>query len=304
MPPASREVFGAEALVRLRRRAEQAAAAGERTFSIPEAAPVAERVAAMAPPGQLRTEAGRWLADGASYHAIVRLAARAVVDFGSDGAPGDVVYVPKAAGELEPILRLWPAVIALPTTIAFAPLDLVVLRAFPVHPLGLVSEATWADGRRCSPAEYFFHDLDHARFKIREDLKVEGIEIPDAYQDGSTLDAQTGEHRIILPAAEGRIGSTLWDRALTRQALAQRLLAFAASLGGPRARAAELLLFEMIYEKSHPLDVAILARELAKEAHVIKIQNKLASGFYGEDVPDAATIAALDTVRIALKEML
>ena len=298
------DLFGADSLVRLRRRAESAAAAGEATFSIPEAAPVAERVAAMAPPGPLRTEAERWLADGAGYHALVRLAARSATSLGGEGAAGDAVYLPKAGGELEPMLRLWPAVLTLPTKRTFTPLDLVALRAFPVHPLGLVKQATWADGRLCSPAEYFFHDLDHARFKIREDLLVEGIAIPDPYQEGSTMDARTGQHRIILPAAEGRIGSTLWDRVTPRRELANRLLAFVASLDGPRALAAEVLLFEVIYEKSHPLEATVLARELASDAHVLKIRRKRAAGFFGEHVPDAATMGALDQVRVALKEML
>ncbi len=60
----------------------------------------------------------------------------------------------------------------------------------------------------------------------------------------------------------------------------------------------------MLYEKSHPLALAVLARELGSEAHVLKIRSKRASGFYGEDVPDAATMAALDEVRLAMKEML
>ena len=296
--------FEPDSLLPLRRRAESAAAAGEPTFSIPEAAPVAERLAAMAPPGTLRAEAERWHADGASYHSLVRLAARSVTRLGGDGVAGEAAYVPKAAGELEPMLRLWPSVLALPTMRVFAPLDLVALRAFPVHPLGLVTEPTWADGRVCSPAEYFFHDLDHARFKIREDLLVEGIEIPDAYHGGTTMDARTGQHRIILPAAEGRIGSTLWDRVQPRRELANRLLAFAANLDGPRARAAEVLLFEIIYEKSHPLEARALARELASDAHVLKIRRKRADGFYGELVPDQATMAALDEVRFAMKEIL
>jgi hypothetical protein len=301
MTPDVEAAFGAESLGRLRRRAEQAAAAEEDTFAIPEAAPVAERLAALMPPGPLRTEAERWLMAGASYHTLVRLAAQAVASFSGNVPPAEAVYVPKAAGELEPMLRLWPSVLAVPTTLAFAPLDLVALRAFPVHPLGVVSEAAWADGRLCSPAEYFFHDLDHARFKVREDLMVEGIEIPDAYQDGTTLDARTGKHRTILPVAAGRIGATLWERAEPRRALAQALLAIATGLGGPRASAAELLLFEMIYEKSHPLDAAVLARELATDAHVAKIRHKQASGFYGAEAPTAATIAALDEARCALR---
>ena len=299
----SEELFSPESLERVRRRAQQAAAAGENTFPIPEAAGVAEFVAAMVPVGPLRTEAERWLGVGAGYHSLARLAARAATSMGGDEAPGSAVYVPKAAGELEPILRLWPAVLAVPTTMSFRLLDLVALRAFPVHPLGLVGEPTWADGRLCSPAEYFFHDLDHARFKIREDLRVEGVEIPDAYQGGTALDARTGQHRIILPAAEGRIGSTLWDRAEPRRELADRLLAFAASLEGPRAAAADLLLFEIIYEKSHPLEEKLISRELASDAHVVKIRSKWENGFYGVPIPEVATIAALDEVRLAIKDI-
>jgi hypothetical protein len=304
MAPAVEVVFGDEALGRLRGRAERAAAAGQDTFAIPEAAPVAERVAALAPPGALRTEAEGWLGAGASYHALVRLAARAVAVFSGDAPAAEAVYVTKAAGELEPMLRLWPSVLAVPTTLAFAPLDLVALRAFPVHPLGVVSEAVWADGRLCSPAEYFFHDLDHARFKVREDLLAVGVEIPDAYQEGVTVDPRTGRHRVILPAAEGRIGATLWQRAGARRELARDLLAVVTGLAGARAAAAELLLFEMIYEKSHALEAAVLARELATDAHVAKIRRKHASGFYGTDAPAPATIAALDQARQALEAAL
>jgi hypothetical protein len=302
--PAVETLFGAEALGRLRRRAEQAAASGQETFAVPEAALVVERVAAMAPPGPLRTEAETWLATGQGYHALVRLAARAVAAFSGETAEAEAVYVPKAADELEPMLRLWPSVLALPTTIALTPLDLLALRAFPVHPLGLVTEATWADGRLCTPAEYFFHDLDHARFKVREDLRVEGVEIPDAYQNGSTVDARTGRHRVILPEAAGRAGTALWERAEPRRALVGRLLARAAGLGGALAAAAELLLFEIVCEKSHPLEAAVLASELATDAHVAKIRRKHASGFYGVRAPAAATLAALDEARQVLGEAL
>lgn len=295
------DVVGLEGL---RHRAEQAAAAGESTFSIPEAAPAAELIATMVPAGTLRTEAEQWLADGASYHALVRLAARAVAAFGTGSAAGESIYVPKASGELEPILRLWPSVLAVPTAIPLEPADLMELRAFPVHPLGLVNEPAWADGRMCSPAEFFFHDLDHARYKIREDLRLEGVAIPDPYENGTTFDAQTGRHRIVLPAAEGRIGSMLWERIEPRRKLARRLLAFAASLGGPRAAAAELLLFEMIHEKSLPLDAVVLGRELASDAHVMKIRQKQVIGFFGDHAPEIATIAALDDARLALKAAL
>ena len=84
MTPVVEATFGAEALGKLRRRAEQAAAAGEETFAFPEGAPVAARVAAVAPPGPLRTEAEGWLAAGARYDGLVRLAARAVAALVAD----------------------------------------------------------------------------------------------------------------------------------------------------------------------------------------------------------------------------
>ena len=301
--PVTGSLFEAASLAHLRRSAEEAAAAGEATFSIPQAAPVAEHLAAMVD-GQLRTDAEGWFATGAGYHALVRLAARAVKELGRDEAPSEAVYVPKAEGELEPILRLWPSVLVLPTTLPLMSHELLALRAFPVHPLGIVDGPSWADGRVCSPAEYFFHDLDHARFKIREDLLVESIEIPDAYQGGTTLDGRTGQHRIILHLAAGKIGSTLWNRAEPRRDLIRRLLAFAVTLGEARAAAAELLLFEILCEKSHSLEVSVLARELASEVHVDKIRRKYANDFFGDQVPAPATMKALDEVRTVLREML
>jgi hypothetical protein len=296
-------LFDAASLAELRRAAEDAATAGDATFSIPAAAPVAERLATMAE-GSLRQEAEGWLRAGASYHALVRLAGEVVKACAGDGWPTETVYVPKAEGELEAMLRLWPAVLALPTAQPLTAPDLVALRAFPVHPLGIVNTPSWADGRLCTPAEYFFHDLDHARFKIREDLLVEGMALPDAYQEGTTWDARTGRHRMILDAAFGRIGPTLWNEAESRAALAGRLLAYGASLDEPRAAAAELLLFEILCEKSYPLDVNVLARELHSGVHVDKIRRKHASGFYGHDVPEPGTMSVLDEVSMLLRNIL
>src|SRR5262245_38768376 len=192
---------------------------------------------------------------GEMYHQErVKSAARRVLEDQARRPPAELVYVPKASLELEPLLALFPDVLAVPTTAKLSAREMIELRAFPVHPLGLVEDATWGDGRLLSPADYFFHDVDHARFKIREDLLALGIAIPDAYQDGTTIDPRTGQHRTILPAAIGRIGLVLWERSGERLVLAQRLLSRAASLEGPgRAGAAELLLFEIIHEKSFPL---------------------------------------------------
>jgi hypothetical protein len=124
------------------------------------------------------------------------------------------------------------------------------------------------------------------------------------YQEGTTIDPATGRHRLILSTVQGRIGDHLWEQAEARTALLRRLLASIGALGeGPRARAAELLLFEVIHEKSFPLDRAVLGRELTGDAHLAKLRSKVAGRFFPTAL-DAATIEALPAARSALMEAL
>ncbi len=233
-----------------------------------------------------------WRASGDSYRLIVRLVAEYVLSLPDDG---EAVYVPKARAELEPLLALWPHIVALPTTAVLSIDAMIVGRAFPVHALGVVAKPTWADGRWCSPAEFFFHDLDHARFKIREDLLALGQDLPDAYVNGTTIDPTTGKHRAILPVAQGCVGPRLWQVACQRAMLAQRLLAaIAAEPRRELAEAARWLLFELVHEKSLPLDAAVLDRELATGAHVQKLRSKCAKGFYAVAAPVPAVIAQFE----------
>lgn len=236
-----------------------------------------------------------WHRDGESYRRIVRLVAEHVL---AQPASGDPVYVPKARAELEPLLRLWPHVVALPTTAALSLDELILGRAFPVHPLGVVAGPTWADGRWCSPAEFFHHDLDHARFKVREDLLALGCAVPDAYVDGATLDPATGEHRRILPAVAGLVGPRLWQSATARLALARQLLAaIAAEPQRNLAEAALWLLFELVHEKSLPLAAAVLERELETTRHLDKLRTKCAAGFYAKVGPAPAVVEQLEAAR-------
>src|SRR5215470_8341924 len=117
-------------------RAAHAARAGEATFSVPELADVARTIAVDDRVDELRGEASRWLADGARYHDLVRLGARYVREIDRVCPPTAAVYVPKASGELEPMLALWPHVLALPTATPLAERELIELRAYPVHVLG------------------------------------------------------------------------------------------------------------------------------------------------------------------------
>jgi hypothetical protein len=193
--------------------------------------------------------------------------------------PGE--FETKTRKELEHFLALAPHVVGVPFP-GDAPGPLLVsLRAVPMHILGVTTEPAWADGRWCSPAEYFFHDLDHARFKIREDLLALGYDCPDAYPE---------DHGILrhVHALIGEAGPRLWPLAPARLAMARRLLDALASLQS-RDRsfgdAAELLLLEIVHEKSFPMDSAVLLRELRNDAHVEKLRRKCAAGFYGADGP-------------------
>jgi hypothetical protein len=287
----------------LGRRAREAARRGEATFAVPEGAPAAAFIEAEVP--SLRDEAEAWEPAGARYHDLVRLATRAVTALDARCGAFRPDYGPKASGELEPLLTLWPYVLALPTASRLSARDLVELRGFPVHPLGLVAEKTWADGEAVAPSEFFFHDLDHARFKVREDLLAQGLEIPDAYVEGSTLDPATGRHRVILPFARGRLGFAPWDRALRHRAVARRLFEQIDGIADEAvAQAADLLLFEIVHEKSFPLEPVVLARELSTGAHLDKLRRKQTSGFFRPgDVPPAV-IAALPAARAALASAL
>lgn len=236
-----------------------------------------------------------WSSYGDSYRRIVRLVAEHVLALPDEG---EAIYVPKARAELEPLLALWPHIVALPTTAVLSIDAMIAGRAFPVHPLGVVAQPTWADGRWCSPAEFFCHDLDHARFKVREDLLALGFDVPDAYVNGTTLDPVTGSHRVILTAVQERVGARLWQVAAQRDALAHQLLAaIAAEPHRELAEAARWLLFELVHEKSLPLDAALLGRELATDVHVQKLCSKCAKGFYAACAPVPTVIAQFEAAR-------
>ncbi len=239
-----------------------------------------------------------WLRDAACYRRVVTLIAAHVGDAtGGDGIAAPE-YVAKAAADLEPLLRLWPHVLALPTSAALAIDDLVLLRSLPVHPLGVVDRPAFGDGALRSPAEFFFHDVDHARFKLREDLLAVGIAAPDAYVDGTTWDGATGRHRAIVDAA-GRLGGNALQRSFAdapaRLSLARALLGAIAVLADRAlAEAARWLLFEIVHEKSFPLVPAVLLREGVRPTHVAKLRDKAGRGFFGDCGPTADAIDRLD----------
>ena len=243
-----------------------------------------------------------WFRDAARYRRIVRLVAEHVLAL---PASGEALYVPKARDELEPLLDLWPHVLLLPTTAPLSREALLLARAWPVHPLGVVDRPTWGDGRWCSPAEFFCHDLDHARFKVREDLLARGVVIPDAYQDGSTFDAGRGVHRTIVPAAKPFVDATGWATAAARSASLRTWLAqLAAEPQRELGDAAHWLLFELLHEKSLPIDAIVLDRALATSSHVDKLRRKTAAGFYGTVGPAPQVLASLDAARDLLRRCL
>lgn len=242
-----------------------------------------------------------WLRDADAYRDAVRSAADEVLALSS---PGSAVYVPKAAGELEHLLALWPHVIAVPTRTWCSIDDLVRARAWPVHPLAVVDEPVWADGRWCSPAETFFHDLDHARFKVREDLLARGIVVPDPYVDGSTFDPVSGRHRTVLDLAAPHVDGDGWAQATVRADRVGRWLDELDRLDDRHlGEAARWLLFELVHEKSLPIEPAVLERALATSTHEDKLRAKAAAGFFADRGPSAGAIALLGAARHLLVEL-
>jgi hypothetical protein len=284
-------------------RARTAATAGARTFAVPEAAAIAAWIVARVNDQDLRSAAVEWLTGGMGYHDLIRMCVRAASSLDTSTTSG-LFFRAKVGYELEPILSLWPHVLVFPTTTPLSKSELIRLREFPLHPLGLVDRPTWADGGLLVPSEYLFHDLDHARFKVREDLLLQGFEIPDAYRDGSTIDERTGRPRTILSFAARQVtGSTLG--AVDAQSTGDRhLLARVRSMGPTdTARAVALLLFEMLHEKSLPLDPSTLGRASKDDAHVAKLWRKYSGGFFGVDGPPPEVMNALCPARAALVEM-
>ena len=298
-------VFDNDFLITLGRRAAAAEAAGAKTFEMSEFDAVAAMIASDHRAEHSRRCAQRWLTDGASYHDLIRLCASYVMELEAIIPACEPVYVPKACDELEPLLALSPHVLALPTIKNLSTRELIRIRAFPIHPLGVTGKAMWADGRQCSPAEFFFHDVDHARFKVREDLLAVGLELRDAYQDGTTFDSLTQRHRSILPEAFGKARSSLWSSAESRAYLLENMFNRMDSLPERSlANAAEWVLFQILHEKSFPVDVPTLQRELATSRHVELLHTKVNNGFYNKNRPSSDVMTQLNTARDWLIEVL
>jgi hypothetical protein len=250
-------------------------------------------------------------ADGAPYAAALaalRDFAAAVDDEARAADPSlPAIYGPKVAAELAPLLRLYPDVIVFPTFAPLSPGFFVRTRVVPVHPLGLRLEPIFSDGALLSPLEYFLHDVDHARFMVREELRSRGVALPDAYQsppDGGAattlIDAARNLHRTILDGAGAAVAAaTLDDPTLLsrRDAFAMGLDRASAALSPPAAAAVQLLLFEMLHEKGLAFDARILREETSHPRHVDKLRHKLDSGFYGDGLTLAGESDALPAAR-------
>lgn len=214
-----------------------------------------------------------------------------------------VVFAPKVEAEFEAALDLYPEVLLLPTFGPCSRAGLVRLRRVPVHPLGLHPAPVFLDGAWRSPREAFLHDLDHARYKVREDLALQGLGLPDPYRSRPGIlrpdtleDAARGRHRAVLHHADPRevAGLAPRTRSESRGGLATACPRdLRAALG--------LLRFELHHEKSLPLDPDIWARETAAPVHLEKLRLKLATGFFGDLPcgPEALEAAAVYLSRLA-----
>ncbi len=261
----------------------------------------------------LAARAGAWPNDGCRYDAAVRLARDYVMLVDAAHAPGP--YAARVAAEFDDALALAPVVIMLPSFETLDMVDLLRLRATAVRVIGLREHAADADGALCTPAEFFWHDLDHVRFMVREDLAALGVAIADAYGPPdatggrSTLDGTTGTHRCILAAAVTALaGHRAAHAQLMRRAartidhLLTGLIRFERDRGQVAA-AARLTLFEVCHEKSFTPLPEILRRELVNDAHAAKIRGKLTHQFWGDAV-DPSLAVHLHAARTMLMDLL
>ncbi|MFN8011718.1 MAG: hypothetical protein U0P81_09955 [Holophagaceae bacterium] len=221
-----------------------------------------------------------------------------------------VVFEPKVRGEFEALLGLFPHLVAVPT---FARLDreaLVRLRKLPVHPLGLFLGPRVLDGARRSPLEAFLHDLDHARYKVREDLARRGVPVTDPYQlrpgcdRADTLeDPARGRHRTVLDAVDPREAARLEPG--PEPDPEPQVEAILATWRPELRAAAGLLRFELHHEKSLPRGFATLAQEAGRPVHHARLQAKLVSGFLGGAPCDPAWLepAGLALARLAARRL-
>ena len=247
---------------RLLARAAGAAAAGERTFAVPEAAPVAAWIVARVADPDVRAEAAAWRARGARYH--------------ESRAPGGA----RGAGARP--RRLHPRVSPQGGRRARTDARAVATRPGRAHDGAAVTGGHRSGCARCPSTRWgwwrsrpgrtaascprrsicFTTSTTPASSCARTAWRA-GADVSDAYVDGSTLDARSGRHRSILPAVVDRMGARPADDVPAQWLRMQRLLTRVRSARDrATARAAELLLFEVVHEKGLPAARPALAHAL------------------------------------------
>jgi hypothetical protein len=269
-----------------------------------------EKLARLRP--ELAGEARALVEKRLPYADTLRFAARAIAAIDDDLRAGrddlPTIYRPKVEAELEPLIALFPEVIVFPTFSRLLPDFFAATRAAPIHPLGMIPQPIFTDGALLSPREFFLHDVDHARFMVREDLRSRGVDLIDAYQvpDGggpptTLIDPATNLHRTILDHAAPLCREARFDdlALLARRAdFGRSLHAAQAQLPSVTREAVALLLFEILHEKGFPIDPRALAAETAHPRHEEKLRHKRASNFYGGAIAISdATLAALPDAR-------
>jgi len=269
--------------------------------AMPEFGPVLARMAWIAQvlDPHLSREGWSLLGFGAPYRPVLRFtlawvqALDALWRAGNPGLPS--VFLAKVLGEFEPMLDLHPEVFVLPTFDTLSRTFLLRIRGVPIHPLGLALAPRFVDGGPRSPLEFFLHDLDHARYKIREDLALQDVRIPDPYyrppgaQEATTLEGPGGHrHRVVLDHAADFLRDRPRRPSMAdpgARAFIPRLFEALAALPPASGAAARALLFEIVHEKSLPFRAEVIAREAARPIHAAKLRAKEASGFHGAHPP-------------------
>lgn len=299
-------------------RAQAELKAGKTTFSLPEIAPTIEfikhdlreivlsRLRFEDEARSLIEKAEFVLNNGFPYVDALKLSAQYIelLDKLARIAYPELVenFVPKVKEEFEHLLRLAPAVIVFPTFTPLNPKFFLRTRGVPVFALGLTRNPIYADGNILSPAEFFYHDVDHIRFMIREELIFSGVPVPDAYQmmdpdtPPTTFNKLTGKHRIILDYVRNNYFDNLFYQPVEKRTkLAMDILDSAESLNDSDlglATSIEWLLYEILHEKGYPWEKSVLVKQLSKDTHIDKLRYKIKTNFFGPEWPISKDVDA------------
>ncbi len=149
-------------------------------------------------------------------------------------------------------LDRFPNVILFPTFDPVGATDLIKMRCAPVFLVGMLFDTTYADEFELTPAEFFFHDVNHSRIIVQQDeayIDTKKITMDQLIQEQATTLKeyydQVEKNTKILPTNNDAIKAT------------KKQLAAVAALK-------KMILFEVVHEDGFPFVKDIICERLVR----------------------------------------